>query len=288
MTSCRSVLSLAVLLLASAPLALAQGTYTQFDVPGSLGTEGFGIDTAGDITGLYVDSSDNWHGFLLSSGTYTTIDYPGATQTYPYGVNDLGQIVGYSYPSDQGFLYDVQAQTFTIISYPNTSSTLPFAINNAGTIAGVVDHGANKFQGFVLVGSTYRHIAPPRTIVSSVNGITAPGTLFGMAGNRTAQLIFSFDQGKYSQRVIPNAPGAYVNGVNPAGTALVGFYNPSSGVTAGFIYQKNALTTLQFPGSNFTRPGGINAAGEVVGFFEDSSGNGHGFLWTPPADAAKK
>ena len=34
MTSCKAVLSFVVLLLTTVPLTLAQGTYTQFDVPG--------------------------------------------------------------------------------------------------------------------------------------------------------------------------------------------------------------------------------------------------------------
>jgi probable HAF family extracellular repeat protein len=63
---------------------------------------------------------------------------------------------------------------------------------------------------------------------------------------------------------------------------------PSTGLTAGFMYEKKTLTSLQFPGSNFTQAFGINATGEVAGQFVDSKGNIHGFTWTPPADAAKK
>ena len=72
---------LAAFLIAFVPLALAQGTYTQFDPPGSIGTFATGIDTAGDIVGYYDDGSSNYHGFLFSGGTYTNIDYPGATYT---------------------------------------------------------------------------------------------------------------------------------------------------------------------------------------------------------------
>ena len=100
----KAVLLLTISLIASVPPALAQGTYTQFDVPDALATEGFGINTAGDIVGLYVDPNFNSHGFLLSSSTYTTIDYPGATYTYLNGLNDLGQIVGYGDTGITGFL----------------------------------------------------------------------------------------------------------------------------------------------------------------------------------------
>jgi len=288
MSFCKAALSLAVLLLAFASLALAQGTYTQFDVPGATFTIGEAIDAAGDIVGDYGDVSGNQHGFLLSGGTYTTIDPPGSTITALPGINDMGQIVGKGNASASGFLYDVATQTFTAIGYPNANETGPYAINNAGTIAGWVVYRANQVHGFELVGSTYREISPPRSSYSEALGITASGTLFGVATRDHTELTFSFDKGKYSERVIPNAPGAVVNGVNPAGTALVGTYIPSSSVYAGFIYQNNTLTTLQFPGSTFTETFGINAAGDVVGLFEDVEGNGHGFTWTPPADAAKK
>jgi hypothetical protein len=70
-TSCKAVLSLAVLL-ATASLALAQGTYRQIDYPGAADTQVTGIDTAGDLVGFYNASGID-HGLLFNSGTYTTI-----------------------------------------------------------------------------------------------------------------------------------------------------------------------------------------------------------------------
>ena len=58
MTAPRIALCSLLLLIATAPL-VAQGTYTQFDVPGSSYTLGFGINTAGDIVGGYGDASGN-------------------------------------------------------------------------------------------------------------------------------------------------------------------------------------------------------------------------------------
>ena len=78
------VLSLAALLLAFPSLGQAQGTYTEFDVPGASSTGCYGVNSAGDIVGYYT--TDGSHGFLLSGGTYTTIDYPVSSYTFLTGI----------------------------------------------------------------------------------------------------------------------------------------------------------------------------------------------------------
>jgi len=281
--------SVAAFLLASAPLALAQGTYTQIDVPGAMGTQVFGIDSAGDLSGVYVDSSFNYHGFLLSGAVYTTIDYPGSSDTAIYGMNDFGQFVGYTGVPFVGFLYNSQTQAFTTIAFPKAINTFPTAINNAGTIAGYCDTGNRGVPvGFTLVGSKYRAIFPVGAPESTVTAVDASGKVVGNVSFRQKLYInFLYHRG-FRHLEIPNAPGAVVEGVNPAGTAYVGYYQPSSGVYAGFLYENNTLTTLQFSGSNETLANDVNTAGEVVGLFLDSSGNIHGFTWAPAADAAKK
>jgi hypothetical protein len=42
--------------------------------------------------------------------------------------------------------------------------------------------------------------------------------------------------------------------------------------------KKGTFTTIDGPGATFTFASGINAAGDIVGFYEDSSGTGHGFV----------
>src|ERR1700674_1434243 len=112
----KAVLSLAVLLLTSVPLALAQGTYTQIDVPGAHSTWVYAVNSAGAIAGYYTNSSTPGSGFLLENGTYTTINVQGAYSTYVVGMNDSDQLVvdttGDSYAS---FVYDSQTKTFTLI-----------------------------------------------------------------------------------------------------------------------------------------------------------------------------
>jgi hypothetical protein len=103
----KTVLSLAALLLAPAPLALAQGTYTQIDVPGSAITYCWGINSAGDIVGYYsVEGSSYSPGYILSNGNYTTINYGGPYgSTLLKGLNDVGQIVGNT-NDEVAFVYD--------------------------------------------------------------------------------------------------------------------------------------------------------------------------------------
>jgi probable HAF family extracellular repeat protein len=285
----KSVLSLAVLLLATASLALAQGTYTQIDYPGgvSIQTRCWGIDTAGDISGYYRGGSGYVHGFLLSGGIYTTVDYPGALFTQLHGINDVGQVVG-SYNGGfvpGGFVFDIPTQTFTAVSDPAHPVTIPLAINDAGTITGYIEQTASGTVGFELVGSTYRVISPPGTSYSAADGITALGEVVGYGKHNNQILNFSFTGGEYRGIAFPTGGNPEVDGVNPAGTALVGAYAPS-GNTEGFLYQDRTLQS--FPGSTYTSANGINSAGEVVGYFTDANGDDHGFTWTPPADAGKK
>src|SRR5207253_628269 len=84
----KAILCSALFVMASVSLVLAQGTYTQIDVPGAIGTFLSGIDSAGDIVGTYYVDNMTAHGFLLSAGTITTLDYPGASYTGATGIND--------------------------------------------------------------------------------------------------------------------------------------------------------------------------------------------------------
>jgi uncharacterized membrane protein len=287
----KAVCILAAFLFTFVPLTPAQGTYTQIDVPGASFTACGGVNAAGDIVGAYKDASSQYHGFLLSGGTYTTVDYPGTLGTQLNGINDKGQIVGVTSSSRfVGFLYDLATQTFTTISYPRATATTPFSINNAGIIAGYYTYG-NRGQsgGFEWAGTAYRSIKPPGAANSIVHGISSAAEVVGnVSSTQGTANNFLFNHGKYNPILIPNAPGAVIYGVNPAGTALVGIYRPTGVDLSGFLYQSKTTQTLQFPGAADTGAIGINAVGEIVGFFYDSSFNVHCFAWTPPGDAARK
>ena len=102
----RSALSLNFLsiagILATAPLATGSPanasafSFTQLDVPGATLTAARGINDAGQIVGVFTNSTGT-HGFLDTGGSFTQIDVPGAILegTRANGINGAGQIVGF-------------------------------------------------------------------------------------------------------------------------------------------------------------------------------------------------
>jgi uncharacterized membrane protein len=286
MTTLTRALLLATLL--TSALSFAQGTYTQIDYPGSIETDLTGINNTGSVTGIYQDTTGEWHGFLLSDGNYTAINYPGANgSTYVYGINDKNQIVGQTASTGVGFEYDVASQVFTQINCG--LDTVPISINNSGVIVGIVIPG--YIVGFELSGSTCTTIEPPRgeNQETYVESISRSGEVDGYIRTTQGHLIgnFLYRDGKYLRVVIPGEPTATVGGLSPDGSAVVGSYAPSTGVTMGFIYQNGTVSTLQFPGAAYTNAGTINGAGEVVGTFSETGAVTHGFTWTPDAPAQK-
>jgi probable HAF family extracellular repeat protein len=279
----KAVFSLAVLLLAIAPLALAQGTYTQIDFPSALYTEAYGIDSAGDIVGGYVDTSNHDHGFLLSGGVYTTIDDPDEPGAYAYGINDVGQIVGST--GYLSYVYDVQTQAFTDISFPNTHYyTFATGINNAGTIVGTLTVNGRRTIGFQLTNGTYVEVIPQRATHAELGGISNLGVAVGNAGNATGNGNFLYGQGGFRLFSVP-AHDPTANGINDLGE-IVGWFVPSPNINSqGFAYQNGVFSEVAFPGSTQGAATSVNNSGNVVGTFFDSSGLPHGFTWTPPASS---
>jgi probable HAF family extracellular repeat protein len=283
---------LLLFLLATAPLALAQGTYTQIDYPGASDTKCLGINNAGDVVGIgWFEVDETGGGFLLIGDTFTTINYENGEVAILTGINDLGKIVGYS-GIDTGvdaFAYDLETQKFEKLKYPD-SRTFPTSINDAGVVIGTYIEHQQILGSFSFLYSVYSMIAPPGSSTVNAYAVSDTGKIVGVALDASTNDWFSFayNRGKYEKLKLPNLLGGLVVGISPSGDALVGNYIDSSNKNVGFVYQNGNVTTVYFPGSNSTAPTGINDAGEVVGWFYDIDDNTHGFTWTPPAVAEQR
>lgn len=270
----RTLSHLLVMLLLLSGLAAAQGgTYTQIDYPNAISTFPSAINDSGDIVGSYHDQGHFQHGFLLRGGVFTPIDFGSKeSDTVATGINDLGQVTGYN--GWHGFVYDISTDSFTQYDYPGVSATLPLSINNKGSLVGLLspDGGILNLIGFQCLQSSCSEITPDG-YAAGIAGVTDAGAVFGTLGQQ-----FRLAQGKYRRFTIPDEPDASLFGVNFAGTALVG---ASILRGQGFLYQRQTVTKLQFPGARSTFATGVNNNGIVVGSFGDSQGTDHGFIWTP-------
>ena len=143
----------------------ANGTITTFDAPGAgadywvallgkkasgiptQGTGGFSINTAGDVTGTYADSSGVVHGFVrAASGTITTFSVPGAGTgmlqgTLAITINTAEDVAGTYLDSNSvfhGYLLAAPAATTTTL----TSAPNPSAYGQSVTFTAVVSSKA--------------------------------------------------------------------------------------------------------------------------------------------------
>ena len=147
------------------------GMITSFDVPGAGTGPGQGtamgtvdnLNSAGDISGNYVDPNNVYHGYLRTSGgIITAFDAPGAgtgpTQgTQCSGINDTRTIVG-AYTDtnnvNHGFLRASNGTFTSPIEVLGAGTgpgqgTNPFCNNPAGAITGWYIDSSNVFHGFL-------------------------------------------------------------------------------------------------------------------------------------------
>jgi uncharacterized membrane protein len=115
--------------------AKADYDFTTIDVPDSTLTNARGINSSGQIVGLFEDPGGTRHGYLLSEDGYTTLDPPGSTRSAAQAINDLGAIVGSYYDQDgvrHGYL--LSEDGYTTLDPPGSTDTLAYGINDLGEI----------------------------------------------------------------------------------------------------------------------------------------------------------
>jgi probable HAF family extracellular repeat protein len=229
LSSLRTMMSV-VVLAAIVSSALAGPAYTVTDL-GTLGgseSYGYGINSAGQVTGESTTSDGLVRAFLYSNGTMTDLGSLGGAESAGRGINDAGQVTGHSritpgghshaFVYTNGIMTDLDADAFG-------SGSSGYGINNAGQVTG----------GFMPPLGGQEH-----AFLYSNGAITDLGTLGGLASRGL--------------------------GINNAGQ-VTGYSLNSSGHFRGFIYSGGTMTDLGTLGELFSSSGGhaINNAGHVAG-----------------------
>jgi predicted membrane protein len=296
-------------------------SYTKFDVSAAgkgayEGTYGLSINTAGTITGYYIDSKFAYHGFVRTrSGTITTFDAPGAGTeaydgTYPFSINTAGEIAGW-YTDNAGLNHGFVRATngkITTFEVPGAGTAAlqgtggmqygPFTINTAGSIAGYYADSKYAYHGFIRsnTGTTTTFEAPGSGMVNGEGtfglGLNTAGEVAGTEID-AKNIYHGMVRASNGKITAFNAPGAGTGqfqgtvgvSINTAGE-ISGVYLDSKKVCHGFVRAASGkITTFNAPTGGKalhpyqgTVPVSINTAGTITGTYLDNISLYHGFV----------
>jgi uncharacterized membrane protein len=273
-------------------------TFTTIDASGIASgahdTRANGINARGDIVGRYVDGSGA-HGFLLSRGDFTTIDLPGCSPPADdpdgpvRGINDRGEIVGSCTDSrgTHGFLL-TPPDIVTLIDVPGSSATKARGINNDGDIVGQFTDMSGDFHGFALSRGEFATIdcglfSANQTVAQGIND---HGDIVGNCTTPKGAMLGSFllSKGRLTGIAVP-VPGSdtedfdsetEARGINDLGQ-IVGSYR-IKGVAHSFLLMEGVFTAIDDSDGVGTQAHGIDALGDVVGFYANGEYKEFGFL----------
>lgn len=202
--------------------------------------------------------------------------------TYGTGVNAInasGELVGQFYGGTNGeevygFYRDAQG-----VVHRMGATYDPLAINAGGEIAG--RDNTQQSNGFYKpAGGSITQFLKYRT--PFVAGVTDQGWIAGAYSPSPGdwQGFLMSPQGVVTN-ITPEMGMVVVAGVNQSQQVVGDMAANSNGAGAqGFLWDQGKLTDLNVTGADVTEPLGIGTSGEVVGTWQDGSGQWHGFWGT--------
>src|ERR1051326_3005775 len=280
----RGMRLLAAWMLWSLPLyAAIVGRVTTIDYPGATQTLAFGMNTAGDVVGSYIDAAGMEHGFVLRDGAFTAFDYTGAFWTEGWGSNSKGEIAGqYGLMDMTMHGFRLRNGEFTPVEVPGQPNTMPQRIGPDGTIVGCYHVNTSSgsvnldtMHGFAMTASGAVTAYPPARTMN--NGINPQGDIVGDVFDATGRIHgYVIHGGTTTTFDFPGITGNTRAWDMNASGEVVGFY--VAGVQHGYMRKNGAFISFDVPGAARTFATGTNALGDIVGRYADSKGLLHGFV----------
>lgn len=175
---------------------------------------------------------------------------PGNTWVYPFTVNDSGTIAGLAQVA-------TPEQNVALVQWANGGLDFPFGQHKVSLLSGRNDNGTSI--GYLYAGQN------PVPVL----GVPMPfGTPVLLNGAKATPITFSVPTGNLNVNSINNF-GSIVGAGKIGDLKFHGFKRWSNG----------KVVILDYPSAAQTVPMSINDAGAVVGYYTDSSGQSHGFLY---------
>jgi hypothetical protein len=275
----------------------AAGTITTFSTPAyspnSSSTVVWGMNSSGVIVGeSYIQGLSSKGYIRATNGTFTLINPAGFGNTSARAINDSGQATGTVLPSSapyhsHGFLYSAGA--VTIFDVPNPSKTITTVdtyaetIDSSGNIAGAFADSTGAYHIFLRNNKgrfTTYDIPGARSVV--VTRLNTSGQIGGRYWNGSQQIGFVLStSGKKTLNTF-FSPYAVVNtgpnDMNNLGVATGNYWDGSQ--NHGFLWKASTgFSYFDMPSSTGTVPLAINDSTVSTGYFFDTLGAAHGFIY---------
>lgn len=208
-----------------------------------------------------------------------------ATFTQLLGINDRQQIAGYfgsgqvvsgTLHPNKGFTLRLP-DTFSDENYPNSAQTQVIGINNRGDTDGFYVDQAGATHGFLDQSGTFTNVDLPGTTFNQLLGLNNRGQAAGYFQDAQGQ-NHAYVRESHGAFVVPPIPNSQATGINDRGV-VIGFTQPTTTTSNGFILRGDSLRLLSYPGSTFTQALGENDEGQIVGTYNDANGTAHGFVY---------
>ena len=283
---------IAAVLFVSVTFTYAQFQFTSIDYPGGFGTRARGINNHGQIVGSYDTKDGNRHALLIQKGKFIPLapeTILGTDYSDAYKINDRGDVVGWDCDDFTCHAFLLRDGVVTLLDFPGATLTYGFDINESGTVAGVWDLYDSQWNflyegGFIWKDGNFTDVRFPGAGDSAVTAINARGDLAGLWDSGPRDYTnhgFIFSKGEFTtfDPPFPDLTGTEPGGINARGD-IIG-QDIENGITHGFLKVGANFIKIDYPGAALTSGWGINAAGQMVGNWFDSSGAVHGWLAQP-------
>jgi hypothetical protein len=164
---------------------LSGGTFTEYDVPGTVQTNLLGLNDVGDLTGAFdPDGSGIFQAFIDRGGTITSYTVPGALGTLAYEMNNNKKLtVGY-FIDASGVLHGQYRDANGALHFPidpsGSVATVLFGLNDRNWVVGRYADASGVTHGvFFLPPDNFFIFDYPGSAFTSLNGINDQGVICG-------------------------------------------------------------------------------------------------------------
>ena len=234
-----------------------QAGLQQFQVPGSVSTEGYNINQDGSIVGYYDTADGRRHGFIarpvtdtdapvdaepvatpsVFNYTFESINVPDVEFLAVAASSDFEDYAGNTRRADgeKTVAFTLIDGVFSTYDFPGSKNTYFYALGNDGQAAGHYEDSEGLFHGVVL------------------------------------------EDGELSQYDFPGAVETQIYGISDATGALTGNFIDADGVRRGF----SGDTIVETPEASETYADFVNASGRMVGSYIDTDGVYHPYMRSP-------